>query len=102
MRGERRFDLAARKKTKIPVANSPIVEGSGAGVGENDGEGAETMLDKSGESIRGGISPPEIVVLDNAVWSGVRCSSARATGKSANPQKNSAAIIANFNFFLML
>ena len=65
------------------------------------------MLDKSGESdesdesIRGGISPPEIVVLDNAVWAGVSCSSARATGKSAKPPKNAAVIIASLNFFLM-
>jgi hypothetical protein len=50
MRGEPRFILAPREKTKIPAANSPIVEGSGAGVGENEGVAEKTTLLPMGES----------------------------------------------------
>jgi len=53
------------------------------------------------EPVRIVISPPETVVLDIAVWSGVSFSSARPLGTQTIPKNATAAIIVNPIFFLM-
>lgn len=82
------------------------VEGSGAGVGENDGVAEKTMLLPIGESSEpeksnGCTSLFSIDVGVKVVCAGVKCSSASAEDTNATQQKAAAAIIANLNFFLM-